>query len=106
MAPCRLMSLSPRLEPSATTARRIGRISPVRVSASTMCGLGVSVTVAPHCWAAAGARSGDRQRYVGERRLDGGSGLVHRDPAPFHTVVRQADVRDALGQGFDEVDRI
>ena len=45
-APCRLAIRSPRLEPSASTARRIGRISPVSVSASTMCGLGVSVTAA------------------------------------------------------------
>ena len=49
---------------------------------------------------------GDRQRDVRERRVDGGIRLVDRDPRPFNTVVREADVRDALGQGLDQVDRI
>ena len=87
------------------TARRIGRISPVRVSASTMCGLGVSVTVAPH-W------SGD----VGDRRVivSVTSAKVASMGAPgLWTVTRahstrspRADARDALGQGLDQIDRI
>jgi hypothetical protein len=44
-APWRLASRSPRFDPIDSTARRIGRISPVIVSASTMWGFGVSVTL-------------------------------------------------------------
>ena len=39
-APCRLASRSPTLLPSDITAGRIGRISPVNVSGSMMCGFG------------------------------------------------------------------
>ena len=43
-APWRLAIRSPRLEPIEITARRMGCISPVIVSVSTMFGLGDSVT--------------------------------------------------------------
>ena len=66
-----------------------------------MCGFGVSVT-----GRLLSVFSGDRQRDVRERRVDGGIRLVHRDPRPFNTIVPEADVRDPLGQGLDQVDRI
>ena len=31
---------------------------------------------------------------------------MDRDPCPFNTVVQETDVRDALGQGLDQIDRI
>ena len=81
-APWRLAIRSPRLDPSASTARRIGRISPVRVSASMMYGLGVSVTSAL-------TFPGDRQRDVRERRVDGGIRLVDGHLGPFNTVSKR-----------------
>ena len=42
-APCSFAARSPMLEPMEMTQRRIGRISPVMVSASMMLGFGVSV---------------------------------------------------------------
>src|SRR4051794_13510708 len=75
----------------------MGRISPVNVSVSMMWGFGVSVT---------GALPGDRQRDVRERRVDGCVRLVNRHPSPFNTVVQEADARDPLGKGLDQVDRI
>ena len=87
--------------PTTSTARRIGRISPVSVSASMMFGLGVSVTGGPP-----GLRPGDRQRDVRERRVDGCIRLVDRDAHPFNTAVQEADLRDPLGERLDQVDRI
>src|SRR6478609_7478286 len=64
-----------------------------------MFGLGVSVT-------AALAFPFDRQHDVRERRVDGCVRLVNGDPSPFNTIVQEADVRDPLGEGLDQVDRI
>src|SRR4029453_7370786 len=52
------------------------------------------------------ALPGDRQCDVGKRRLDGGIRFVDRDAHPFNTIVQEADVRNALGQGLDQIHRI
>src|SRR3546814_9474608 len=36
----------------------------------------------------------------------GGVRLVHRDPAPFNTMLQEADIRHPLRKCFDEVHRI
>ena len=76
---------SPMFAPIEITDRRIGCISPVRLSVSTMLGFGVSVTSAPP----------DRQRDVRERRFDGRVRLVQRHFRPPHPRVREAHIGDA-----------
>ena len=81
----RVASRSPRLLPSAMTARRSTRRS-----------------------ADAHARSrGDRTRDVGERHRDRRARLVHGHvDARRRGRMREHDGRDALGDGLDQVDRV